>query len=137
MLPAATAQRGSTAFRSAAQNLLRDLLAEGRRRGARPRGRSKRRRGVWLQEFLEMLGSVAGQRSQARAREERHGTRELLRERLAQDRVRKVAPILVRLLRLFTPGGQSFTGNTAFAEERIPLTAKQAASAVSYQAGEV
>ena len=63
----------------------------------------------------------------------------MARENSSESALRKTASerILVRLLRLFTPGGQSFTGNTAFAEERIPLTAKQAASAVSYQAGEV
>ena len=62
-----------------------------------------------MEELLEVLSGLAGQRCQARAREERYGARVLFRERLAQDRVSEVALVFVRVRNLLASGGKGFS----------------------------
>ena len=78
---------------------------------------------MWLEELLQVLGGLASERCQSRAREERHGTQVLFRERLAQDRVSEVALVFVRVLRFLASGGEGLSAGPALAKERVPVAA--------------
>ena len=95
MLPTGSPRRCAAPFRGAAKDLLKQFCFE-RRASLAPTGRRNQWvTSAWLEECLQAVRGVLGERGKTRTRKQGGSARVLFRHSFAQDFVGEVAFILV------------------------------------------